>query len=412
MSCDVTILMPCLNEVRSLPTCIDWAQEAAESLKQHGLTTQIVISDNGSTDGSRELARDRGCVVVDCPERGYGNALIHGVRHSEGRFILMGDADGSYDFREGVPMIRKLQEGYDLCMGTRLKGRIEPGAMPWKNRYIGNPFLSRILNLFFRSGLSDAHCGLRAFTREAFDRMHLSSTGMEFASEIVVKAAMLDLKRTEIPITLHPDLRDRPPHLNPWQDGWRHLKFLLVYSPLWSFFIPAALMIVVGGFILGGLLAAPPGEMFRVGPIWFGDHWLFLALGAIAMGYQAGILGFAALALHSDDPAFRGSRHTRSAHKLISVEHMCLLGGTLLAAGIAVFAYVVAVWSAKHFGPLNQMRHMALSILLIMLGGQTFFSGFLFAIIGDRDQREAQWTRTAAGDAGESDSRSGAATDR
>ena len=384
---EATILMPCLDEIQTLPTCIDWAQEAANALRKRGIETEILISDNGSTDGSQEYARQRGCRVVACPKRGYGNALVHGVRAARGRYILMGDSDASYDFREGVAMIEKLVDGFDLCMGTRLKGTILPGAMPWKNRHIGNPFLSGLLNLFFRSGLSDAHCGLRAFTRESFERMNLRSTGMEFASEIVVKSAMLGLKRTEVPITLHPDGRDRAPHLQPWQDGWRHLKFLLVYSPLWCFFLPALALLLVGVLVLGGLLATPPGRMFNLGLIVFGDHWLFLALGAIAMGYQVGLLGFAGVALHADDPSFPTSPIATRLRKAITVENMCLLGGGLLLAGTLVFLSVVFVWSARSFGTLNQMRPMALAVALMLLGGQTFFSGFLFATISDSAQR-------------------------
>lgn len=361
--------------------------EAAKALHERGIEAEILISDNGSTDGSQEYARQRGCRVIACPQHGYGNALIHGARSAYGRYILMGDSDASYDFREGVVMIERLVDGFDLCMGTRLKGTILPGAMPWKNQHIGNPLLSHLLNLFFRSGLSDAHCGLRAFTREAFDRMNLRSTGMEFASEIVVKSAMLGLKRTEVPITLHPDGRDRAPHLQPWQDGWRHLKFLLVYSPLWCFFLPALALLLVGVLVLGGLLATPSGHMFTLGPVFFGDHWLFLALGAIAMGYQVGLLGFAGLALHADDPAFPTPPIAARLRKAITVENMCLLGGGLLLAGTLVFLSVVFVWSARNFGTLNQMRPMALAVALMLVGGQTFFSGFLFATISDSAQR-------------------------
>ncbi len=275
------------------------ALEAAEDLKKDGLSTEILISDNGSTDGSQKLARSLGARVTECPHRGYGNALIWGGREARGRYIVMGDSDASYDFRDGAKMVRKLTEGYELCMGTRLKGTIMPGAMPWKNQHIGNPILTGILNLFFRSGLSDAHCGLRAFTKDAFSKMQLESQGMEFASEMVVKAAILNLKRTEIPTTLHKDGRDRPPHLQPWRDGWRHLKFLLVYSPLWLFFIPALLSLLVGGGIIALLLSTPGDALAQFAGLQLGDHWLPIASAILIVGYQFFLLGVVSCELHA-----------------------------------------------------------------------------------------------------------------
>ena len=224
---DVTILMPCLNESKTLSLCITSARAALDELQPLGLTGEILISDNGSTDGSQKIASDLGVRTVTCLEPGYGNALISGARAARGRYIVMGDADASYDFKEAVPMVLKLRDGYDVCLGSRFKGRIAPGAMPWKNRFIGNPLLTGLLNLFYRSGLSDAHCGLRAVTRQAFDRMSLNCPGMEFASEMVVKACLQNLKRAEVPVTLYKDLRGRSPHLKPWSDGKRHVRFLL-----------------------------------------------------------------------------------------------------------------------------------------------------------------------------------------
>ena len=236
---DVTVVMPCLNEIVSLPHCIANARDALERITAlYGLTGEIVIADNGSSDGSQELAETLGARVVPVQQKGYGAALIGGCEGAFGRFLLMGDADGSYDFTDGVPMIGRLLEGADICMGSRFKGGIAPGAMPWKNRYIGNPILTGILNLFFRSGVSDAHCGLRAITRDAFRSLRLSGTGMEFASEMVIKASLKKFRIAEVPATLAKDLRDRPPHLRPWRDGWRHLRYLLMLSPTWVFGVP------------------------------------------------------------------------------------------------------------------------------------------------------------------------------
>jgi len=225
---DVSIIMPCLNEAVSLPHCIANAREALSWIEErYGLSGEIVIADNGSTDGSQTLARKLGARVIDVPMRGYGAALIGGCNGAFGRYLLMGDADGSYDFTDGVAMVGQLIDGAGLCMGSRFQGGIAHGAMPWKNRYIGNPVLTSILNMFFCARIDDAHCGLRAITKEAFNELGLSSTGMEFASEMIVKAALRKIRIDQTRATLSVDLRQRPPHLRPWRDGWRHLRYLL-----------------------------------------------------------------------------------------------------------------------------------------------------------------------------------------
>ena len=291
---DVSIVMPCLNEELTLPTCIANAQEAARILAEKGFRTEIVISDNGSTDASVSIAEAAGCRVVHCPQRGYGSALIWGCEGAKGRFIVMGDSDASYDFTEGVPMVERLAAGDELCMGSRFKGTIMPGAMPWKNRHIGNPVLTGMLNLFYRSGLSDAHAGLRSLTKDAFHKMKLESRGMEFASEMVVKSALLHLRRSEVPITLHKDGRDRAPHLRPWRDGWRHVKFLLTLCPLWIYFLPAVFLMTISIALFAMLLSPPPGEVFKLGNIWIGEHWLPLAVGFFSVGYEGLLMGTAA----------------------------------------------------------------------------------------------------------------------
>jgi glycosyltransferase involved in cell wall biosynthesis len=381
---DVTILMPCLNEASSLGLCLETAREALHRLAEKNLTGEILISDNGSTDGSQEIARDGGARVTQCPARGYGNALMHGCREARGKFIVMGDADASYDFREAVPMIDRLREGYELCMGNRFAGGIEPGAMPWKNRYIGNPVLSGILNLFYRSGLGDAHCGLRAFTRAFFDRMHLTSTGMEFASEMVVKAALRNTRRTEVPITLHKDKRNRPPHLQPWRDGWRHLRFLLLLSPLWLYIIPGVLMVVFSLAIFTALLLTPPGEVFRIGPIWFGDHWVILAGGILGAGYSALILGaftfFYSLWRH-----YRVmTRFRLRVAQSLTVENALALGFLFCLIGVLFLVNVVVTWTEVDYHNLAKIREMTVATAFFAMGLKTAFWGFLFSFVCDQ----------------------------
>src|SRR4051812_33083620 len=232
--------MPCLNERQSLAHCITVAQRALDLLQtRHALSGEIVIADNGSTDGSQAMAQELGARVVDVPHRGYGAAVCSGLDAAQGRYLVMGDADGSYDFLEGVPMVEALMNGADLCMGSRFKGEIRPGAMPWKNRYIGNPVLTGLLNLLFHAGVDDAHCGLRALTKRCFMRLRLEGSGMELASEMIIKASLLKQRIVQTPVTLWPDRRGRAPHLRPWRDGWRHLRYLLMLSPYWLFAIPA-----------------------------------------------------------------------------------------------------------------------------------------------------------------------------
>jgi glycosyltransferase involved in cell wall biosynthesis len=381
MNPDVSIVMPCLNEALTLPKVVETATKALSELKEKGLTGEIVVSDNGSADGSQDIARQLGCRIVHASAKGYGNALISGIVACRGKYVVMGDSDATYDFRECVAMVEKLVEGYDICMGTRFKGTIIPGAMPWKNRWIGNPALTGILNLFFRSGSSDAHCGLRAFTREAFEKMELTSPGMEFASEMVVKAALMNLKRTEIPITLYPDERNRPPHLRPWRDGWRHLKFLLVYSPLWCFIVPSLLAVGFGALLLTALLFTPPEENFRIGPIWFGDHWLIVAASAIIVGYHLWISGMTAVMYFSRKLSLPPNRFVTFARKFMTVENMCLVGITLIVVGLVAVGYVFARWTGAGFGQLSMIRLMTIGVTLLTIGIQSFFSGFLVSMI-------------------------------
>ncbi|MBO0699447.1 MAG: glycosyltransferase family 2 protein, partial [Zavarzinella sp.] len=272
--------MPCLNEALTLETCV---RKAQRFLKEHGINGEVVVGDNGSTDGSQEIARRCGARVVDVPVRGYGAALYSATLAARGRYIIMGDSDDSYDFSDLMPFVEKLRDGYDLVMGNRFRGGIKPGAMPWKNKYIGNPVLTWIGRLFFRCPARDFHCGLRGYSAAAFRKMDLVTTGMEFASEMVIKATLLHLKVTEVPTTLSPDGRDRPPHLRPWRDGWRHLRFMCLYSPKWLFFYPGTVLMLAG---LVGLVALLPGPR-SVGGVTFDVNTLLYAAAAVLVGFQA-----------------------------------------------------------------------------------------------------------------------------
>jgi len=381
----VSIVMPCLNEAVTLAGCVRNAAEALEIIRSElGLGGEIVVSDNGSTDGSQGIAIGAGARVVAAPRRGYGSALRAGCAAASGRFIVMGDADGSYDFRDAVPMVRKLVEGCELCMGNRFAGRIMPNAMPWKNRYIGNPALTGILNLLFRSRMGDAHCGLRAFTKTAFERMRLTSTGMEFASEIVIKAALLDLRRAEVPITLHPDKLNRPPHLRPWRDGWRHLRYLLMLSPNWLFLAPASIIGAFSLFVFALLVLHPASKMVEVGPFWFGDHWIVLSGAMLAACQQIFIFGLATTLYGIREGYRKPTSFVAGLLASLTLERMMIAGTVLALIGIGLILHVVGVWSTNS-GALDRIRELVAGATFAILGLQTFFGGFFMSILNGNE---------------------------
>ena len=380
---DVSIVIPCLNEAGTLPDCVADAKEALAALRKTcGLSGEIVVADNGSTDGSPEIAERSGARVVHVDRKGYGSALNGGICAARGRYIAMGDADCSYDFREAAPMIVKLRDGYDLCMGSRFKGRILPGAMPWKNRYIGNPVLTGVLNLLFRSGLSDAHCGLRAFRKEAFERMRLASTGMEFASEMLIKASLLGLKRTEVPVTLRPDARGHDSHLRPWRDGWRHLRFLLMLSPGWLFHVPSAILGTIGLIIFSILILNPDATVVRIGPISFGDHWMVISGALLAASHQTAMFGLATTLFGIRERYRKATTLLRRVFRLARLEWMLLAGLGCLLLGGGVLVRIILAWSEQGFGPLEEVRQMIAATTLALIGLQNLFGGFLLSIIG------------------------------
>jgi hypothetical protein len=298
---------------------------------------------------------------------------------AQGRFLIMGDADGSYDFREAVPMIGKLQDGYALCLGTRMRGRIMPGAMPFKNRYLGNPVLTGILNLLFRSRLSDAHAGLRALTREAFDRLRLSSPGMEFASEMLIKASLLDLPRTEVPITLHPDKRDRPPHLRPWRDGWRHLRYILILAPDKLFLWPALLIGLAAVGLAIPILTLNQGAQVR--GLIFGMHWMIVACTGAVISHILVLFGLAGL-IYGVHAGYRSQpRWLPFIRPLLSLESSLLVGGASVLVSLLGISLIVVNWIELDFANPNKLRETIACCALLIIGVQHMFGGFLLSII-------------------------------
>lgn len=389
---DVSIVMPCLDEAKWLPVCIANAREALEIMRAElGFSGEIVIADNGSTDGSQLIARALGARVVGVERRGYGAALIGGMRAANGTYLVMGDADGSYDFRESATMVRRLAEGADLCMGSRFAGGIEPGAMPWKNRYIGNPVLTFVLNLFFRASVDDAHCGLRALTKSCFERLALSGAGMEFASEMIIKAALKKQVIAETPVTLRRDLRDRPPHLLPWRDGWRHLRYLLMLSPAWAFAAPAA-----GAAALSAVIFAVAAAMALLGAAEaspFGNYWVILAGALLGLAHIAALLA-AATHLYGRRQGYRNpSIWEARLAKWASLETMLVSGAVAFAAGAAILLLVVGYWSRHHFVAIGNVLPAVAGTTLVVLGAQNALGGFLLAIINGN---EAEFVDRAA----------------
>ena len=370
--------MPCLNEAETVATCVG---KAVGWLARSGVRGEVIVADNGSTDGSQQLAIAAGAIVVPVTGRGYGRALAGGIDAARGRFVIMADADDSYDFSALDPFIAKLREGWQLVMGNRFAGGIDPGAMPPLHYYLGNPVLTGIGRLLFRSPCGDFHCGLRGFDREAIRRLDLHTTGMEFASEMVVKASLARLRVCEVPTRLSRDGRSRPPHLRSWSDGWRHLRFLLMYSPRWLFLLPGLGLIVLGLALFCWLLPAPR----IVHGVRFDIHTLLMAAGFIVAGYQAVVFGvltktFALTeGLLPEDPAF-----TR-AFKIITLEVGLAAGGILLLLGCAGIIAAVSAWGLHGFGMLDPQQTMRLfipSVTALILGSQTILASFFLSILG------------------------------
>jgi glycosyltransferase involved in cell wall biosynthesis len=374
---EVSIVMPCLNEAETLAGCIQKAQQAIE---KNRLSAEIIVADNGSTDGSQMIARELGARVVDVPRKGYGSALIGGIDAAQGRFVIMGDADDSYDFGAIAPFIERLRGGYDLVVGNRFLGGIQPGAMPWSHRWVGNPVLTRISRVFFHTPVGDAHCGLRAFTKDAYQRMNLRATGMEFASEMVIKASLKGMRVAEVPVVLRPDGRSRPPHLRTWRDGWRHLRFMLLFSPRWLFLYPGLALLGAGTLLSAFLVAGP----VRIGSVRLDVHTLLVAGFLALLGYQLVLFAvftkiFAIrMGFHPPHPLLQ--RLFRS----ITLEVGLAAGALMFLAGALALVLAVASWQAVGFGNLNPsltMREVIPAVVLLAIGTQTVFASFFISIL-------------------------------
>ncbi len=374
---ELSIVMPCLDEAETLGICID---KAKSFLWRTGIAGEVVVADNGSTDGSQAIARAREARVVDVESSGYGAALIAGIRAARGRFVIMGDSDNSYDFANLDLFVEKLRAGYDVVMGNRFRGGIAASAMPKLHRYLGNPVLSFVGRLFFRSPIGDFHCGLRGFSREAILALNLDAPGMEFASEMVVKATLADLKITEVPTTLQQDGRSRPPHLRSWRDGWRHLKLLLEFAPHWLFLYPGGALASMGALIAAALIAGP----LDLGPITLDAATLLMAVAAILVGTQ--LVLFYAVAKTAAVAAGRipATPRFEEFERLLTVDRFCLAGGGLFAVGFLIAAVSALHWMITGFGDLDpgtNVRLAALATLGMALGVQSVTAGFLIGLV-------------------------------
>jgi len=378
---ELTILMPCLNEAETIEVCV---KKAMGYLARSGVAGEVLIADNGSTDGSQALAEAAGARVVSAPEKGYGAALIAGIKAAHGRYVIMGDADDSYDFENLDGMIDHLRDGADLVMGNRFKGGIEKGAMPFLHRYLGNPVLSFIGRLFFAIPVGDFHCGLRGFSRESMLNLGLKSPGMEFASEMVVKASLNKLRIEETPTTLKPDGRSRPPHLKTWRDGWRHLRFLLIHSPKWLFIYPGTALILLG---LAGAGALATHEVRLPSGIVLDIHSLVVCCFAILIGVQLVMFGALARRYQTLEGILPPSARFQKFLMGLSLEPILQAALVIFLAGVAGGGWAVAHWAASGFGPIlyhGVMRVLVLSLTGVAVAIQMAAAGFLASVFALR----------------------------
>jgi glycosyltransferase involved in cell wall biosynthesis len=372
---EASVVIPCLNEAQSIALCVD---KALAGIKAAGIGGEVVVADNGSTDGSQQIAAEHGARVVHAVIKGYGHALRAGIEAARGQFIIMGDADDSYDFSEVPRFVAKWREGWDVVMGNRFRGEIKAGAMPWHHKYIGNPVLAGLLRVLFHTSIGDSHCGMRGFTKSVYQQMDLRTTGMEFASEFVIKAAKLNVRMTEIPITLWPDKRGRPPHLRSFHDGWRHLRLMLLYAPNWLFLCPGVFLLTVG---LGLVLVLFPGPQ-QIGRVVFDIHTMLLGLVFALLGMQIISIGCFAKAFSYSERFDHKGHSLEGWLKRITLEQGLVAGALLSLAGLAGDGWVFWQWAKSGFGPLHEVRTVIFWSLWLFLGLQIIFSSFFLSMLG------------------------------
>lgn len=375
--------MPCLNESETLAICIEKANLFFET---NAINGEVIIADNGSSDGSQGIALSHGAKVISIANKGYGNALKGGIENASGRYIIMGDADDSYDFNNLSPFIEKLRDGADLVIGNRFKGGIKKGAMPFLHKYLGNPVLSFLGRLFFKSSIGDFHCGLRGFSKEAYLKMNLATSGMEFASEMIVKSHLLNLKIVEVPTILYKDGRSRKPHLNTWSDGWRHLRFLLLYSPKWLFLFPGIIMMVFG-FVFSFLLIMSP---IHISTVTFDVHTLLYATSILLIGFQFVVFyGFTKVFAVTQNLLPKSDRYN-SLFKYINLEKGLILGFITTLIGVILSIYGLSLWSKNNYGVLevrSTLRIIIPAVTTIIIGVQIILFSFFFSILGLKDEK-------------------------
>jgi glycosyltransferase involved in cell wall biosynthesis len=377
---DLSVVMPCLNERLTLGACI---RKAIATMKAMDIRGEVVVADNGSTDGSQAIALEVGARVIAVETRGYGSALRGGIAAARGKYVVMGDADDSYDFTQLADFVNKLNEGYDLVMGNRFQGGIRPGAMSPLHQFLGNPVLSRLGRLFFKSPIGDFHCGLRAFRKEAIDSLQLQSSGMEFASEMIVKATLFHLRVTEVPTVLSPDGRDRPPHLRTWRDGWRHLRFLLLFSPSWLFLYPGISLFVLGVAMSIWLLPGPQ----KVRGVTFDLHTLLFGAMSVLMGFQSIYFATFSKVFAIREGLLPEDRRLTRLFRYITLEIGLAIGAVLALLGAGTWVFGLAYWSARHFGagePEKTLRIVIPGLVFLTMGVQIILSSFLLSVLGMR----------------------------
>lgn len=378
---EVSVVMPCLNEADTLATCI---QKAQRSFADHHIKGEIVVADNGSTDGSQEIARGLGARVVDVKAKGYGNALMGGISAARGEFVIMGDADDSYDFLEVPKFVEKLREGYELVQGCRLPsggGTVRPGAMPFLHRWLGNPMFSILVRRMFWAQIHDVYCGLRGFTKDLYERLQLRCTGMEFATEMIIKSNIYGTRIAEVPITLHPDGRKaHKPHLKTFRDGWRTLRFFMMYSPRWLFLYPGIFLILLG---LVGYAVAMPG--ITAGGVTFDAHTLLFSSLFVLLGYQSIVFAIFAKTFAISEGLLPENRRMTRFYEIVNLERGLILSAVMLLGGITLLIVAVNQWRLHNFGALDYshtMRYVIPGFTLTALGFQTVLSGFFASILG------------------------------